>query len=132
MDKFAEKLHRDAQSIEARISDRLDDRIRASLESVAAEKQARAGRRRRRPALFWWASSLTGVAAAVAMIAFINLQQPDRPAITATPDNLVADLPVIVLNVESVTLTVPLREELDDLQSDLRKAEQKVKSDIGL
>jgi len=132
MDKLAERLHRDAENIEARISEQLDDRIRASLESVAAENRSTARPRRQRPATFWLASSLTGVAAAVAVIAVINLRQPGPSEVSSTPDNLVTDLPIVDLKVESAMLTGPLRDELEDLQSDLRKAEEKVKSDIGL
>ena len=36
------------------------------------------------------------------------------------------------LNAETAMLTAPLQEELDKLQSDLKKAEEKVKRDIGL
>ena len=40
--------------------------------------------------------------------------------------------PVLFLEAENVRLTAPLRQELEDLQSDLKKAEEKVRRDIGL
>ena len=83
-----------------------------------------------RPPLFWWASTITGVAAAVAVIAIANWQEPDSPA--TPPLNVVAAIPAIELKAETAMLTAPLQEELDRLQSDLRKAEEKVKRDIGL
>ena len=45
----------------------------------------------------------------------------------------VADLePPIDLNLEAAMLTAPLEAELEALQSDLKKAEEKVRRDIGL
>ena len=40
--------------------------------------------------------------------------------------------PPIELNMETAMLTAPLQEELEALQSDLKKAEEKVRRDIGL
>ena len=109
MDKLAQRLQKDAENIEARISEQLDERIRASLESVAEDNRARVRSRGEKPSISWWASALTGVTAAAAVIAFINLQQPDQPDVTATPDNLVAELPIVDLKAESAMLTGPLR-----------------------
>jgi hypothetical protein len=131
MDKLANRLREDAANIEVRVSDELDRRIAASLERVAAESRAAAPRRKRRPALFWWASSLTGLAAAVAVIAILNIEEPPGP-VSATPDNFVADLPAIDLRAETAMLAGPLQKELDALESDLRKAEERIRSDIGL
>jgi len=41
-------------------------------------------------------------------------------------------MPSIDLNAETAMLTGPLQQELDRLQSDLKKAEEKVKQEIGL
>jgi hypothetical protein len=128
MDKLAKQLRTDAERIEVTVSDELDRRISASLRAVEpVEQLPRAGK----SPLFWWASTLTGVAAAIAVIAIVNWQQPGEP-VSATPANFVAAVPVIDLKAESAMLTGPLQEELDRLQSDLKKAEEKVKSDIGL
>lgn len=128
MDKLAKQLRTDAERIEVTVSDELDRRINASLRAVEPVKQAP---RNAKPPLFWLASTLTGVAAAVAVIAIVNWQAPDEPALV-TPVNLVAAVPMIDLKAESAMLTGPLQEELDKLQSDLKKAEEKVKRDIGL
>ncbi len=129
MDNLAKQLREDAQRIECTISDELDDRIRASLQGITPESPHPA-QRESRPFSFWWASSLTGVAAAIAIIAAVNLQAPEPgPATVATtPQPLV--LPTIRWNAKTAVLTSPLEQEIDDLQSDLKKAEEAVKQDI--
>jgi hypothetical protein len=134
MDKLAEQLRDDAAQIDARISDEFDRRMAASLEAVAQEAQ-RAPRNRQRPAVFWWASSLTGVAAALVLIAVINThsQVEDAPILLPTTSPVsVATIPRIDWKAESAMLTRPLQRELEDLQADLKKAEEKVKREIGL
>lgn len=131
MDKLANRLREDAANIEVRVSDELDRRITASLERVAAESRDASPRQKGRPPLFWWASSLTGLAAAIAVIAILNIEEPPGP-VSATPDNFVADLPAIDLRAETAMLAGPLQKELDALESDLRKAEERIRSDIGL
>lgn len=128
MDKLAEQLKRDAENIDVRISDELDHRIEASLRSVAPDQQAR--RRPARPAGFWWASSLTGIAAAAAVIVIINSQQAESP--TPAPEDVLATVPSIDWQTETASLTGPLQQELENLRSDLEKAEKKVREDIGL
>jgi len=130
MDKLARQLRDDAQSIDVTISDELDRRIDASLRSVTPAGEKRRAVPVGRPALFWWASTITGVAAAIAVIALINWSEPEQTA--PPPVDLVATVPAIDLKAETAMLTTPLQEELDRLQSDLRKAEEKVKRDIGL
>ncbi len=129
MDKLAKRLRDDAQKIDATISEELDERIRASLHGI---DPAPVMRRRpdARPAWFWWASSLTGVAAAVALIAIVNLRAPEPDQVTAqtAPQPLV--LPRIEWNTETAVLTSPLEQEIENLQSDLKKAEEAVKQDI--
>ena len=128
MDKLAKQLRTDAERIEVTVSDELDLRINASLRAVEPVVEAP---RATKPPLFWLASTLTGVAAAAAIIAIINWQSLDEPT-SATPVNFAAAVPVIDLKAESAMLTGPLQDELDKLQSDLKKAEEKVKRDIGL
>ncbi len=81
--------------------------------------------------MFWWASTITGIAAAIAVIAIVNLQVEEQPE-PVVPVDLMASTPRIELNAEAAMLTAPLQEELDKLQSDLKKAEEKVRRDIGL
>jgi hypothetical protein len=129
MDKLAKQLRDDAHRIECSVSEELDDRIRASLEGIQPEPVQRP-RRESKSFTFWWASSLTGVAAAIAMIAFINLQAPGSgPAQTeSNPQPLI--IPTVRWHTETAVLTSPLEQEFEDLQADLKKAEEAVKQDI--
>ena len=131
MDKLAQRLRQDAEKIEVTVSDELDHRIAASLRSVTPEAEIVVPPRSQRPALFWWASSLTGIAAAVAVILIVNTQQAVEPA-APTPTSIVAAVPVIDWKTETAMLAGPLQQELDALQSDIKKAERKVRDDIGL
>lgn len=135
MDKLAKQLKTDAAMIDVQVSDELERRITASLHSVTPETpQPRT--EQARPASFWWASSLTGIAAALALIAMINSRSPldDEPLVQVAETSLATEvmIPAIVWKAESAMLTRPLQKELEDLQADLKKAEEKVKSDIGL
>ena len=134
MDKLREQLKDDAARIDARISDELDRRITASLQGITPEVPD-TPRVRHRPAAFWWASSLTGAAAALVLIAVINSesQVEDAPVVSpVTSPVSVATIPSIDWKAESAMLTRPLQRELEDLQADLKKAEEKVKKEIGL
>jgi hypothetical protein len=135
MDKLTKQLKADAAMIEVQVSDELERRITASLQGVAPEKPVLPAQKSR-PAGFWWASSLTGVAAALVVIAIINSQsQPgDDPVVQIVETSPVPEVttPTIDWKTESAMLTRPLQQELEDLQSDLKKAEEKVKRDIGL
>ncbi len=136
MDKLGERLRDDAASLDAEISAELDHRIQASLRGVAPERAQPASQSPRSYSL-WWASSLTGIAAAIAVIAIINLERsgPEpsagnsvKPLVTVQP--LV--MPGIDLKAEAAMLTNPLQQELEALQSDLKKAEQAVREDVEL
>ena len=134
MDKLATQLKKDAARIEVQVSDELDRRIAASLQGVTP-LTPESPPALQRPAFFWWASSLTGVAAALAIIAIINSpSQPTVPLeqVVATSPVPEATTPTIDWKTESAMLTRPLQRELEDLQSDIKKAEEKVKRDIGL
>ena len=129
MDKLAKQLRADADRIDVAVSAELERRIDASLRAVSPEAEPPLSAPIARPPLFWWASTVTGVAAAIAVIAIVNLRTPEQ---AAPPElDLVATLPPIELKAEAAMLTAPLQEELDRLQSDLKKAEEKVKRDIG-
>ena len=125
------KLREDADKIEVTISDELDHRIEASLQAAAPVSPRRPAPRAR-PAWFWLASTLTGATAAIAVIAVVNLSGIEEPAAPA-PTIVAADpMPLLKLDTEAVKLTEPLQQELEDLQSDLKKAEERVRRDIGL
>jgi hypothetical protein len=134
MDKLAKQLKDDAARIDVQISDELDRRITASLQGVTPETPD-TPRARPRPAVFWWASSLTGVAAALAIITVINSNSQIEgipPVAPETSPVSMAAIPTIDWKAESAMLTRPLQRELEDLQADLKKAEEKVKREIGL
>ena len=135
MDKLAKQLKADAAAIDVQVSDELDRRISASLQGVEPEKSATPAIRQR-PPVFWWASSLTGIAAALAVFAIINSHSQQGvepvPQIAETSPVIEANTPIIIWNTESAMLTRPLQRELEDLQSDLKKAEEKLKREIGL
>ena len=135
MDKLAKQLKADAAAIDVQVSDELDRRISASLQGVSPEKPASPAVQQR-PPLFWWASSLTGIAAALAVIAIINSHSQEGvepvPQIVKISPVIEAVTPIISWNTESAMLTRPLQRELEDLQSDIKKAEEKLKREIGL
>ena len=141
MDKLAKQLRADAERIDVTVSDELEQRILASLRGVTPRAEVSPDTPQliaKRSARFWWTSSLTGIAAAALVIVIINSQsqQPgsESPGEVATtsPVALAASMPIIDWKTESAMLTSPLREELENLQSDIKKAEEKVKQDIGL
>jgi len=129
MDKLARQLRKDADRIECTISPELDDRIRASLQGIQPEA-AQAPHRESKSFSFWWASSLAGVAAAFVIIAIVNLQTPDPVPRAADTGPTPLVVPSIHWNVEKAVLTSPLEQEIEDLQSDLKKAEEAVRQDI--
>ena len=135
MDKLASKLREDANRIDAQVSAQLDNRIRASLNAVEPES-ARQRNAARRPVSFWLASSLTGITAALAVIAVLNMTDSNEPE--PTPRTVVGNtspavgIPVLDLDIEAATLTSPLARELEDLQADLKKAEELVRGDVRI
>ncbi len=133
MDKLANRLREDASHIDAEISAQLDSRIRASLAAVGPPA-ARRRKSKRRPAWFWLASSLTGIVAALALIAVLNVIEVDEPAAVprSVDGNTVPPIGVIDLDVRAAMLTDPLARELADLQADLKKAEELVRGDVRI
>ena len=129
MDKLAKRLREDAAHIDCAVSEQLDDRIRASLENITPQEPARQQSKPRSPA-FWWASSLTGVAAAMVLIAVVNLQETNTGVPTTEPAVQPLVLPSIEWQAETAVLVSPLEEEYEKLQSDLEKAEEAVRQDI--
>ena len=128
-DKLKERLREDAAAIDVEVSAALDARIRASL--AAAPQEPPRVQAPRRPAFkLWWASSLTGAAVAAVVILLINLKEPAPQADVRTAHTPPALTPQ--LTVKSAVLTEPLEKELENLESDLRKAEEAVRKDIDL
>ncbi|MEO1203826.1 MAG: hypothetical protein AAFX10_14040 [Pseudomonadota bacterium] len=135
MDKLEQTLKDDAAKIRAEVSPELDYRIRASLEGVRPE----AGRpRSRRPVSMWWASSLTGAAAAIVIIVLvITLETPPGSGTDEVPvaevNGIAATPPLLPeLSTRAAVLAGPLEQELENLESDLRKARDVVRKDLGL
>ena len=129
MDKLAKQLREDAANINVEVSAELDDRIRASLQGVVPER-SRATEAPQRPRSTWWASSLTGIAAATIVIVLINLNQPEPPEVVITAQSSNIFQPQLI--VSPAVMTAPLRKELENLEADLKKAEEAVRKEIGL
>ena len=135
MDKLERKLREDASRIDAQVSAQLESRIRASLNAIEPEA-ARQRKAARRPISFWLASSLTGITVALAVIAVLNMIDSNEPE--PIPRSVVGNtaptvgLPVLELEIEAATLTSPLARELEDLQADLKKAEELVRGDVRI
>jgi hypothetical protein len=135
MDEFVKRLRDDAAKLDAEISPQLDSRIQASLAAIEPGA-ARQREPRRRVESFWLASSLTGVAAALAVIAVLNLVDTSEPEVIPLPvaENTVQplEIPALDLDVKAATLAGPLAQELEDLQADLKKAEEVMRGDVRI
>ena len=129
MDKLAKQLREDAAKINVEVSVELDDRIRASLHGITPQR-SQEREVPQRPRSTWWASSLTGIAAATIVIVLLNLNQPE-PLVPVT-NSPVERIFNPRLNLNTVASTEPLRKELEDLEADLKKAEEVVRREIGL
>ncbi len=128
MDNLTRRLREDASQIRADVSPELDARIRASLEAAEPVKEDRPKPAPRTAPMWWW-SSLVGATGALAVIVVLNLNnQPPVPVPTET------GVPALTpsLNIERAMLTAPLEQELEYLESDLRKAEEALRADLGL
>ena len=136
MDELERRLKEDAQAVEAEVSPQLRSRIDASIQL------ARESKNQMRPARssnsLWWMSSLTGLTAALLVIAFINLTREEAvapPALTPVAENppevqerLFNE--TFPLQTRPAVLTDPLSQELEALQSDLEKARESVEKDL--
>ena len=138
MDEFEKRLKRDAQGIDADISPQLVSRIEASLLSVERIESLR--QKGSATSNLWWASSLTGLAAAAAVIALLNWNRPDpepllpeQTAFQVVPDareylqQIQGRLP---LRAETADFRHGLEDELVRLQADFEKARENVNRDI--
>ena len=133
MDEFENRLKHDAEDIRAAVSPELRTRIDASLR---ATKQIRPVPESRAPGInLWWASSLTGLAAAIIVIVLINwngptTELPPVESIASVPDNVNENQGLYRPQLKTADFTRPLEEELIRLQADIEKARQNVKEDI--
>ena len=129
MDNLAERLRSDAERIDVTISPEMDNRIRASLTGIKPDAPRPPVRILRR--FSWrWASSATGVAAALAVIVLINLRAPEPMPAMTEPAYTPCAMPSVALRAQTAVLTSPLEQEFEDLQSDLRKAEESLRRDL--
>jgi hypothetical protein len=139
MDEFEKRLKNDALDIGAEISPQLTSRIEASL--LAAERIEPVRQNRSDTSTLWWASSLTGLATAAAVIVLLNWNRPDpapvlpeQTAFQVVPDaheylqQIQGRLP---LRTETAVFTHGLEDELQKLQADLEKARENVNRDIN-
>lgn len=133
MDEFENRLKRDAEEIRAGISPELRTRIDASLratEQIRPVPESPASGMN-----LWWASSLTGLAAAVIVIVLINWNRPTDElvpveAVASVPDNINQNQGLYRPQLKTADFTRPLEEELIRLQADIERARQNVREDI--
>ena len=135
MDEFEKRLKRDADAIRPEASPELAARIEASLQGIEPIRPVEV--RPTSSSGLWWASSLTGLAAAAAVVVLINWNQPavepvpETPVanMTVPPDSILPASPV-QLDISTADFASPLEEELVHLKSDLEKARDKVRKDL--
>lgn len=135
MDKLDRQLKEDAGLIKAELSPELQERIRASLESTRPASQAPRSAQMSGTKL-WWASSLTGIAAAALVIVLVNWNSAIEPIeeqpLHSTPRAILSFQHAFPLNVETAEWAAPLEQELRNLQSDLEKARENVERDLRI
>ena len=135
MDKLEKRLKDDAGLIKVDLAPELQERIRASLESTEQAKQTPQTTKTPGTSL-WWASSLTGLAAAALFIVVINWNGGVEPvgevSDPAPPGIRWAIQSGFPLTAKTAEWTAPLEEELKNLRSDLEKARESVERDLRL
>ena len=137
MDRLEQTLRDDAAEIQAKVSPEISDRIMARVQDTRQKREPET--REQSPLRWWWASSLTGLAAAVTLLAVINWDV-DAPAPTVQDLSVVQTVPRpanifdnrVPLKLQQANLTNPLEEELQNLESDLEKARDVVRNDLRL
>ena len=138
MDEFEKRLKRDADAIRAEASPQLVARIDASLQAVEPVRPAR----KQLPSVnLWWASTLTGLAATLIVIAVVNRNQPTAdvapvdttvalPTEAALPTEPLVPIGPEMLDIRTADFTSPLEQELINLRSDFEKARESVAADL--
>ena len=139
MDEFEQRLKEDAASIRAEVSPELKKRIASSVHATERHKKETdvANDSHDHRSLPWWLSGLTGLVAAVLIIALLNRNTQVDPVEPAEEQTAVV-VPEFVkqlhtdfyLNVENADFTGPLENELEMLKSDLEKAKLNVEQDL--
>ncbi len=136
MDKFEQRLKRDADNIRAEITPDLRERVDASIRGTQRIKPVPDATS---PGInLWWTSSLTGLAAAVIVIVLINWNRPVAEPVPVEPvahrtvpraiDELQGFSPPRLI--KTAEFTTPLEEELARLQADIERARATVRKDI--
>ena len=136
MDEFEKRLKRDADAVQAEVSPELRMRIDASLRGIEPIRPVSASKHA--PNRLWWASSLTGLAAVIALVVISNLNnsdsavEQDSVVVVRTEPPMPVDFSLISpeLDIRSADFTSPLEEELLKLRSDLEKARENVREDV--
>jgi hypothetical protein len=136
MDKLEQRLQQDAEEIRPTLAPEVSARLMARIKDTQ-QVARREGHGKSR--MSWWlASSLTGVVAAAVVLAVVNRPvtlAPDHPSATpsiaqATPDEAAAIDSGLKLKLQSVVMTTPLEEELQNLESDFEKAREAVRREL--
>jgi len=135
MDELTKKLKEDAAGIQADVSPELAARIAASVQ--ASERETGGADIPVRHHSFWWASSLTGLAAAVMVIALLNwnvakepVEVSEQPLVRVVPESVWQLNRDLTLKVENADFAEPLEDELEKLKADLEKARNNVQRDL--
>jgi hypothetical protein len=135
MDEFSRRLKADAANIKAAVSAELEARIDASIQSVDHDEPVAVGKSR--PLFLWWVSSLTGLTAAVLVIAFLNrnatedaVEAQEASAAIVVPEYVQQLNVEFLLRAENADFTEPLEDELDKLKSDMAKAGENIRKDL--
>lgn len=135
MDEFEGRLKRDAHNIQAEPGAELRARIDASLR--ATETIRPAPEARDSGMNLWWASSITGLAAAVVVIVLINWNSPvtevvpvEAVASETVPDYIDELQGLYSPRIKTADFTSPLEDEFLRLRADLERARENVKEDI--
>ena len=134
MDDFERQLKQDAEAIDATITPAMQARLEATLHAL--EPKSPQPKRPQHSLGWWWLSSLTGIAAALLLIVYLNrgdavMEVAEPVAVEPTPDVNVAPLAEIPLDIRSAEFADPLAEELENLKSDFEKAREKLGYDLG-
>lgn len=135
MDEFEDRMKRDALAIDASVSPELRARIDASLrgtQQIRPVAESRTGGMN-----LWRASSITGLAAAVGVIALINWNSPvvdivpeERVAFVTVPEYIEELQSRYPTRLENADFASPLEEELLKLRADIERAKANVEADI--
>jgi len=139
MDEFEKRLKEDAANIQADVSLELKARIESSVHAtdrIDSEAQRTQGRHRPGPSS-WWLSGLTGLVAALVIIALLNRNTAvdpvvpvQEPTATVVPEYVQQFNTDFYLKVENALFTAPLENELEKLKSDLEKVKNNVEQDL--